>query len=51
MEGVENLNDLEEQQKEVEQLNQQLMKQAETIKKLLQENKRLKKEVEIAEEE
>ena len=51
MEGVENLNDLEEQQKEVEQLNKQLMKQAETIKKLLQDNKRLTKEVEIAEEE
>ena len=51
MEGVESLNEMEDQQKEVENLNQQLMKQAETIKKLLQENKRLKKEVEIAEEE
>ena len=51
MEGVESLNEMEDQQKEVEILNQQLMKQAETIKKLLQENKRLKKEVEIAEEE
>ena len=51
MEGVESLNEMEDEQKEVENLNQQLMKQAETIKKLLQENKRLKKEVEIAEEE
>ena len=51
MEGVESLNEMDDEQKEVENLNQQLMKQAETIMKLLQENKRLKKEVEIAEEE
>ena len=49
LEGVSSLQEMENVQSEVQDLVDQISQQAETIKELLEENKRLKEEVNLPE--